>query len=99
VLRGLSLAIKPGESVAIVGATGAGKSLCYQLPAVVLGGLTLVVSPLIALMQDQVDALRQNGVEAAYLNSTVDWHEVLEIDSADPLANCVPISWMPSPKV
>src|SRR5437773_11892895 len=59
-----------GRSVLAVLPTGAGKSLCYQLPALMTGeGLTLVVSPLISLMQDQVGALRRRGIAAAYLNS------------------------------
>ena len=55
--------------------TGAGKSLCYQLPALVRGGLTVVVSPLIALMKDQVDQLEASGVAATFLNSTLDGNE------------------------
>jgi DEAD/DEAH box helicase len=59
-----------GKSQIVVMATGAGKSLCYQLPALVLGGTTIVVSPLIALMEDQVQALLSMGVTAAVLASS-----------------------------
>src|SRR5438045_1642644 len=59
--------------------TGGGKSLCYQIPALMFDGLTVVVSPLIALMKDQVDALRNNGVEAAFLNSTQTAAEQVEV--------------------
>src|SRR5207244_7730906 len=58
-----------GRSVLAVLPTGAGKSLCYQLPALMADDLTLVVSPLISLMQDQVAARRRRGIAAAYLNS------------------------------
>jgi ATP-dependent DNA helicase RecQ len=59
-----------GEDTLAIMPTGAGKSICYQLPAMLLPGITLVVSPLIALMKDQVDALQANGIYGAFLNST-----------------------------
>ncbi len=64
-----------GRDVLCVMPTGGGKSLCYQLPALVMDGLTVVVSPLIALMKDQVDALHQRGVAATLLNSSLDPEE------------------------
>src|SRR5215472_18559859 len=60
-----------GQSALAVMPTGSGKSLCYQLPALALSGLTLVVSPLIALMKDQVDQLSKLGLPATVINSTV----------------------------
>ena len=61
-----------GRSVLAIFPTGAGKSLCYQLPALMLEGLTLVVSPLIALMKDQIDFLVGKGIRAARLDSSVE---------------------------
>jgi len=64
-----------GEDVVAILPTGAGKSLCFQLPALAREGLTLVVSPLIALMKDQVDSLTASGVAATFLNSSLDGAE------------------------
>ena len=76
-------AILTGRDVMAVMPTGAGKSLCYQIPALVLPGITLVVSPLISLMRDQVSALLQNGVRAAYLNSSLTQRQyMLALDNA-----------------
>ncbi len=66
----MQAAIEGRDSVVVL-PTGGGKSLCFQVPAVAMGGMALVVSPLIALMKDQVDALRNNGVSAAFINSTL----------------------------
>src|SRR6188508_485275 len=60
-----------GHDVLVVMPTGSGKSLCFQLPALELEGTTIVVSPLIALMKDQADSLRDKGIEVAVINSTL----------------------------
>ena len=64
-------AILQGRDALCVMPTGAGKSICYQVPALIFNGVTLVVSPLISLMKDQVNSLTQNGIQAAYLNSSL----------------------------
>ncbi len=73
-------ALMEGRSALAVFPTGGGKSLCYQLPALLLDGVTLVISPLIALMKDQVDRLTARGISAARLDSTLDAAEVMEIN-------------------
>ena len=71
--------VTSGGDALVLMPTGGGKSLCYQLPALLREGVGIVVSPLIALMQDQVDALKQLGVRAAFLNSSQDADEAREI--------------------
>jgi ATP-dependent DNA helicase RecQ len=72
-------ALLAGRSALAVFPTGAGKSLCYQLPALLLDGVTVVVSPLIALMKDQIDLLARQGVDAARLDSSLDAGEVRSV--------------------
>lgn len=69
-----------GGDALVLMPTGGGKSLCYQIPALMRPGTGVVISPLIALMQDQVDALTELGVRAAYLNSSQDWRTAREVE-------------------
>jgi len=73
--------ILEGNDTVVLMPTGGGKSICYQLPSLMVDGLTLVISPLIALMKDQVQGLIANGIPAAYLNSSLSKEETQEVES------------------
>jgi ATP-dependent DNA helicase RecQ len=76
----ISSVLEGADTLAVM-ATGGGKSLCYQLPALCLGGLTLVISPLIALMKDQVDDLNHRGITAAAWNSSLEYRDRVRIEN------------------
>ncbi|MFX0548569.1 DNA helicase RecQ [Hathewaya histolytica] len=71
--------IVSGRDVACIMPTGGGKSICYQIPALLMSSVTLVISPLISLMKDQVDSLRVLGIEADYINSSLGNYEIMNI--------------------
>lgn len=72
-------ALLSGRNVLGIMPTGAGKSLCFQIPALLFDGITIVISPLISLMKDQVESLSQNGISAAYINSSMTYSQISDV--------------------
>ena len=92
-------ALLSGRDALAIMPTGAGKSVCYQIPALLLSGITLVVSPLVSLMRDQVTQLVQMGIPAAFLNSSLTFRQyLLALDRAGtgrpPAASCCTVARM-----
>lgn len=81
-------ALVDGGDVFALMPTGSGKSLCFQIPSIIRPGVGVVVSPLIALMQDQVEDLRQNGVRAHYLNSSLSYEEANRVEAIVAAGEC-----------
>ena len=75
----LLIAILENKNTLAVMPTGAGKSLCYQIPALLNNKFSIVISPLISLMQDQVEAINKNGNYAAFINSSLDYSQVQKV--------------------
>ena len=86
-------ALLSGRDALAIMPTGAGKSVCYQIPALLLSGITLVVSPLVSLMRDQVTQLVQMGIPAAFLNSSLTFRQYLLALASRPLCGRQTSPW------